>query len=96
MEKIEAFKNAVIVLPIELEESNYGNIIVPDMGNDKNPIGKVISIGPGHETVMGNMIHTSLKEGDIVVLPTMGFTKFTFKGDEYYVGKENEVLAIIK
>jgi chaperonin GroES len=96
MKQIQAFKNAVVVLPIELEESNFGNIIVPDMGNDKNPVGKVVSVGPGHETVMGNLIETSLKEGDIVVLPTMGFTKFSFQGEEYYVGKENEVLAIIK
>lgn len=96
MKKIQAFKNAVVVLPIELEETNTGNIIVPDMGNDKNPVGKVVSIGPGHETITGGFIETTLQEGEIVVLPTMGFTKFSFQGEEYYVGKENEILAIIK
>jgi hypothetical protein len=25
----------------------------------------------------------------------MGFTKFEFKGDEYFIGPENQVLAII-
>ena len=44
---------------------------------------------------MGTFIPTTLKEGDIVVLPTMGFTKFEYKGDEYWIGKENEVLAKI-
>lgn len=96
MKQIQAFKNAVVVLPIELEEINTGNIIVPDMGNDKNPVGKVVSIGPGHETVTGAFIETTLQEGEIVVLPTMGFTKFSLQGEEYYVGKENEILAIIK
>jgi hypothetical protein len=35
----------------------------------------------------------SLKIGDLVVLPTQGFTKLPFDGEEYYVGPENQVLA---
>ena len=31
--KLEALYNAVIVKPIEVEETSYGNIIVPDLGN---------------------------------------------------------------
>ena len=31
--------------------------------------------------------------GDRVVLPTMGFTKLQFDGEEYYVGPENQILA---
>ena len=44
---------------------------------------------------MGNFIATTLQVGDVVVLPTMGFTKFEYKGDDYWIGKENEVLAKI-
>ena len=33
---IEALYNAVVVQPIELEETTYGNIVVPDLGNEKN------------------------------------------------------------
>jgi len=36
-----------------------------------------------------------LKKGDKVVLPTMGFTKFDFEDETYYVGKENEILSKI-
>jgi hypothetical protein len=25
----------------------------------------------------------------------MGFTKFEFKGDEYYIGPENQILAVL-
>jgi co-chaperonin GroES (HSP10) len=38
---------------------------------------------------------TLLKEGDVVVLPTMGFTKFEFESNEYFIGPENQVLAKI-
>ena len=41
-------------------------------------------------------METTLKEGDEVVLPSMGFTKFQFEGETYYIGKENEVLGKIK
>ena len=36
-----------------------------------------------------------VKVGDVVVLPTMGFTKLQFNGDEYYIGPENQILAKI-
>jgi co-chaperonin GroES (HSP10) len=91
---LEAMYNAVIVKPVEVEETMYGNIVVPDLGNETNKTGEVVGVGPGH-TVMGNFTPTTLKEGDVVVLPTMGFTKFEYKGDEYWIGKENEVLAKI-
>ena len=91
---LEAMYNAVIVKPVEVEETMYGNIVVPDLGNETNKTGEVVGVGPGY-TTMGTFTPTSLKEGDIVVLPTMGFTKFEYKGDEYWIGKENEVLAKI-
>ncbi len=34
--KLEALYNAVIVKPVEAEETSYGGIIVPDLGNEKN------------------------------------------------------------
>ena len=92
---IEALYNAIIVQPIELEETMYGNIVVPDLGNEKNKTGKVVSVGPGHQSITGNFLDTTLKVGDIIVLPTMGFTKFEYKGEEYWIGRENDVLAKI-
>jgi chaperonin GroES len=93
--KLEAIYNAVIVQPQELEETMYGNIVVPDLGNEKNKTGKVVAVGPGHYSVTGDFMPTLLKEGDVVVLPTMGFTKFEFEGNEYFIGPENQVLAKI-
>jgi co-chaperonin GroES (HSP10) len=93
---IEALYNAVVVKPIELEETTYGNIVVPDLGDDLNKTAEVVAVGPGHIIPGGNFQPTQLQPGDTVVLPTMGFTKFTYEGDEYWIGKENEVLAKIK
>jgi chaperonin GroES len=93
--KLEALFNAVIVKPIEADESQYGNIIVPDMGNEKNQMGEVVAVGPGKPTITGEFIKTILSVGDTVVLPTQGFTKLPYEGNEYWVGPENQVLAKI-
>ena len=90
---LEALFDAVIVKPIESEESTYGNIIVPDLGKEKNEMGTVVAVGPGKPTITGDFIPTILKVGDKVVLPTMGFTKLPYDGEEFYVGPENQVLA---
>ena len=92
---LEALFDAVIVKPIENSETTYGNIIVPDLGNEKNEIGEVIAVAPGKPTITGEFISTILQGGDKVVLPTMGFTKLPYNGDEYYVGPENQILAKI-
>ena len=91
--KLEALYNAVIVKPVDSEETTYGSIIVPDMGDELNKTAEVVSVGEGYYSNSGNFIPTNLSIGDLVVLPTMGFTRFEYEGDEYWVGKENEVLA---
>jgi chaperonin GroES len=93
---LEALFDAVIVKPQESEETTFGNIIVPDLGKEKNETATVVAVGPGKYSVTGNFIPSTVKVGDRVVLPTMGFTKFPFDGEEYYVGPENQILARIK
>ena len=92
---MKALFNAVIVKPIEEEESVHGSIIVPDMGKEKNLKGEVVSVGPGYYSGMGTFIETVVKEGDIVILPQMGPTKMDHEGQEYYMIEENKILAIV-
>ena len=93
MSKLEALFDAVIVKPLESEETQFGSIFIPDAGKDRNEQGEVVAVGPGKHTVTGTFIPCEVKIGDIVVLPTMGFTKLQFQGDEYFIGPENQILA---
>jgi chaperonin GroES len=95
MSKLEALFDAVIVKPLESEETQFGSIFIPDAGKDRNEQGEVVAVGPGKHTVTGTFIPCEVKTGDIVVLPTMGFTKLQFQGDEYFIGPENQILARI-
>ena len=90
---LEAIYNSVIVKPVESEETSYGGIIVPDLGNEKNKLGEVVAVGKGYYSATGTFIPTMLKEGDTVVLPTMGFSKLEYEGQEYWLGPENQILA---
>lgn len=94
--KLTAKFNAVFVKPLESKEVTHGNIIVPDVGKENNELGEVVSVGPGYYSITGQWITTETKVGEVVVLPTMGFTKFKFEGEVYYAGKENELLGKIE
>jgi len=93
MKKLQAIYNAIIVKPYEIEEQMHGNIIVPDLGNEKNKLAQVIAVGPGYYSATGTWIETQLKEGDTIILPTMGFSKLEYQGEEYWIGPENQVLG---
>ena len=91
--KLEALFDAVIVKPLEEEETTYGSIVVPDLGKDRNEHGTVVAVGPGRQVAGIGFVETIIKEGDVVVLPTIGFTKLEHQGEEYYIGSENQILA---
>ena len=93
--ELEALFDAVIVKPLEEEETTYGSIVVPDLGKDRNEHGTVVAVGPGREVAGIGFVETLIKEGDEVILPTMGFTKLEHKGEEFYIGSENSILARI-
>ena len=94
--ELEALFDDVIVEPLEEEETTYGSIVVPDLGKDRNEHGKVVAVGPGRHVAGVGYIETEIKIGDTVILPTIGFTKLEHKGDEYYIGQENQILARVK
>ena len=93
--ELEALFDAVIVKPQEEEETTYGSIVVPDLGKDRNEHGAVVAVGPGRHVAGIGFVKTEIKVGDKVVLPTMGFTKLPYDGEEYYVGPGNQILAKI-
>ena len=95
MKKLEALFDAVIVKPLELEETQFGSIFIPDAGKDRNEKGTVIAVGPGVEIAGVGFVETVVKVGDIVILPTMGFSKLQFQGEEFYIGNERQILAKI-
>lgn len=87
--------NNVVVKILE-EEKPQSGLIVPDLGKDKSQIAVVIAVGDGFHTMNGTLIPTSVRQGDIVVVPKLGFQILKIGGEEYQIGKENDLLAILE
>ena len=93
---IKPLSDKVIILPHEEEEQMYGNIIVPDTGQEKPEIGKVMAVGPGRVSDDGVLIPNKLKKGQIVIVPKFGAQVITVENETYIVASENDILGIIK
>lgn len=93
---LRAVFDAIIVKPLEEDETTYGSIIVPDMGKEKHITGDVISVGPGRRTITGELIQPEIKVGDRVILPQIGITKLESKDGELIAAQENKVLAVVE
>ena len=92
---ITPLADRVLIKPIEAEESTYGNIVVPDMGKDRPDFGTVLAVGPGRYDNYGNLILTSLKTGQKVIMPKYGANTVELEGEEYVLASESEILGII-
>lgn len=90
------FNDRVIIKPIEEDEQMYGNIVIPDLGKEKPEMGEVIAVGPGRQTEFGQFIKVNAKVGDVVLIPKIGSLRIDFDGEEYYITRDSEILAVVK
>ena len=86
----------IVILPQEEGEQMYGNIIVPDAGQEKPSMGKVLAVGPGRISTNGTLIPNKIKTGVIVMVPKFGVQTVIVENETYIMASENDVLGIIK
>ena len=86
----------IVILPIEEGEQKYGNIIVPDAGQEKPEMGTVLAVGPGRISTDGTLIPNRIEVGVTVMVPKFGAQVVTIENETYIMVSENDVLGIIK
>ena len=86
----------IIISPQEEGEQTYGNIIVPDTGQEKPEMGIVLAVGPGRISTNGNLIPNKLEIGVKVIVPKFGAQIVVVENETYIIACENDVLGIIK
>ena len=86
----------VVILPQEEGEQMYGNIIVPDAGQEKPEMGTVVAVGPGRISTDGTLIPNRIEVGVTVMVPKFGAQVVTIENETYIIASENDVLGIIK
>ena len=96
---IRPLGSRVLIRPFTKEEltpkTSFG-IILPDSDKkEKAEQGKVLAVGPG-SFVEGKFIAMSVKVGDVVAFSKYGYDDITVDGEELYVIKEENILAVIR
>jgi len=86
----------IIISPQEEGEQTYGNIIIPDAGQEKPEMGKVMAVGPGRISTDGTLIPNKIEIGVTVMVPKFGAQVVVVENETYIVASESDVLGIIK
>ena len=86
----------IVILPQEEGEQTYGNIIIPDAGQEKPEIGTVLAVGPGRISIDGTLIPNRIKVDQTVMVPKFGAQVVVLENETYVIASENDVLGIIK
>jgi chaperonin GroES len=86
----------IIILPQEEGEQQYGNIIIPDTGQERPEMGKVLAVGPGRISTDGTLIPNRIEVGVTVMVPKFGAQVVVVENETYVVAGESDVLGIIK
>ena len=86
----------IVILPQEEGEQTYGNIVVPDTGQEKPEIGTVLAVGPGRVSTNGTLIPNKIEIGQTVMVPKFGAQTVNLENETYIMASENDVLGIIK
>lgn len=80
----------------ELQTKNSFGIILPEKDSkEKSEQGMVVAVGRG-EYVDGKLVPMSVKVGDKVAFAKYGYEEINVKGEDFYLIKEDSILAILK
>lgn len=85
----------VLIQPTPREEVTASGIIIPDtVSKEKPEQGKVIAVGEG-KYEDGKLIPPRVSVGDVVVFSKYGYDEIKVDGVEYFILREDSILAII-
>ena len=90
----------VLVKPLlaeDLEKKSPSGIIIPEtIEKEKPEQGEVVSVGEGKYDDRGHLVPVQVKVGDRVVFAKYGYEEIKVDDEEYYVLREDQILAVIK
>lgn len=97
-QKITPLGDRILIKPFLEEEgkTTASGIIIPDtVSKEKPEQGRVVAVGEGRWEG-GKRIPLSVKVGDKVVFSRYGYEEVKYEGEEYYILREESILAVLK
>lgn len=93
---VKPLGDRVLIRPAREEEKRVGALIIPATGEREKPDqGTVIAVGEG-KYVEGKLVPVRIKVGDRVMFSKYSYDELRVDGEDLYVVREENILAIIK
>ena len=87
---MKPINDRVVVMPAKAETKTAGGIILPDTAKEKPQKGKVIAVGPGKDG-----LQMTVKKGDTVLYGKYAGQELNYKGEDYLIMREDDILVIL-
>jgi chaperonin GroES len=92
---IRPLHDRIIVDRLEEGEQQVGGIIIPDSAKEKPQQGTVIAAGNGKARKDGERVPLDVKAGDRILFGKYSGQEIKLDGKDYFIMKEDDVLAVI-
>lgn len=94
--KIRPLADRVVILPLEVETTTAGGIVIPDTADKDKPIrGTVIAIGNGRY-IDGTIQPLLVKVGEKVLFGKYAGTNVKLDDKEYLVMREEDIMGVVE
>jgi chaperonin GroES len=87
---IKPLGERVVIKRLEAEEKTESGIVLPGQAKEQPQMAEVIAVGPGTKDDP-----MELKVGDTVVFSKYAGTEIKFKGEEYTIMSQKDILATV-
>jgi chaperonin GroES len=96
MSKLKPLNGFLILKPVEEQEQTYGNIVIPDLGKERPEMGEVVATSETYNWHTDTYVKSTAEVGQKVLIPKLGSMKITIEGEDYFIAKDTEILAVLK
>jgi len=91
--RIRPLFDRVLVEKAEPIAKTKGGLYIPEKAQGRVVHGTIVATGPGARNEQGTNIPLSVSVGDSVLLPEYGGTKIELDSKDYFLYRENDILA---
>jgi chaperonin GroES len=91
MVEFKPLRDRVVVEPIETKRTTQGGILLPDNVEQNVKQSRVLFVGPGNYTSLGNAVGMTVSPGD-VILHVVNGAEVNFDGKVYRILARNRFL----
>lgn len=93
---IKPLEDRIVVQINEAETTTASGLVIPDSAKEKPQEATVMAVGEGRFDESGKRVPMDVKVGDVVVFSKYGGTEIKYKGEEYLILSQRDVLAIVE